>query len=92
MFYEYWQNNSGGSFDISEMLDAKVWIEADSADEANEIAESIGIYFNGVVEGMDCSCCGDRWSEVWETDSVKTDENISYGIIHYKNGTIKRFS
>lgn len=26
------------------------------------IAESIGIYFDGVECDLDCECCGDRWS------------------------------
>lgn len=67
-FYEYRQNNSGGGFDYDESagITVHVIIEADSADEANRKAESIGLYFDG--EG-DCPCCGDRWYEVSDRDA-----------------------
>jgi len=63
MFYAFSQNNSGGSFhdDHVSGVSKFVIIEADSADEANERAEAIGLYFNGCDDGRDCSCCGDRW-------------------------------
>jgi len=71
-FYTFNQNNSGGRFHEDEIsgIGAYVIIEANSADEANERAESIGLYWNGVDEGRDCDCCGDRWSPVggWRTD------------------------
>jgi hypothetical protein len=62
-FYEFDQNNSGGSFvfDDSRGLGPGVWIEALDSDHANTRAESIGIYFDGVLSGQDCGCCGDRW-------------------------------
>lgn len=64
-FFEYRQNNSGGGFDIDESVGISVLviIEADSAEEANRKAEDIGLYFDG--DG-DCSCCGNRWYEVWD--------------------------
>jgi hypothetical protein len=63
-FFEFNQNNSGGGFDFDEDAGIThiVIIEADSAEEANSKAESIGLYFDG--EG-DCSCCGDRWYEAY---------------------------
>lgn len=63
MWYEYSQNNSGGNhvYDDNRGLSEWVFIEADSAKEADEYAESIGIYFNGVDDSVDCDCCGDRW-------------------------------
>lgn len=73
-FYEFRQNNTGGSFVISELagLTVHVIIEADNADEANSIAEKKGIYFDGCYSGNDCPCCGDRWYMVCEDDgSVK---------------------
>lgn len=36
-------------------------IEADSEEEAVQRSEQIGLYFNGVEQGIDCDCCGDRW-------------------------------
>jgi hypothetical protein len=69
MFYTFNQNNSGGSFvfDEDRGLSTHVIVEADSADAANDIAESIGIYFNGCDLGIDCTCCGNRWGAVYET-------------------------
>jgi len=65
-WYEYRQNDSGGSFDYSDYVSIYVLIEASSVAEANSKAESIGIYFNGCAEGRDCDCCGDRWDEGYE--------------------------
>ena len=68
MWYEFNQNNSGGHFVVSEDkgIGPRVWIEADSAELANDIATGIGVYFEGVEKGLDCSCCGDRWYEAWQ--------------------------
>lgn len=65
MFYTYWQNNSGGNFveDDERGITLTVIIEADTAEEANERAEQIGLYFDG--DG-DCECCGARWDAAWE--------------------------
>ena len=68
-FFHFSQNNSGGSFYINEKVAHHVIIQAYSAKEANSLAEDIGIYFNGCETGNDCSCCGDRWSKQWSTDS-----------------------
>jgi hypothetical protein len=62
MFFTYRQNNSGGRF-IGEI---NIIIEADSAKEADEIAQENGVYFDGVDDGHDCECCGDRWYRAWE--------------------------
>lgn len=106
MFYTFTQNNSGGSFvtdDISG-IGEYVIIEAKSAKQANEIAENKGIYFNGCDDGTDCSCCGDRWYPVDESDGNYTP--LVYGedaktyistwglrgslFIHYSNGVIQK--
>jgi hypothetical protein len=60
-FYEFNQNNTGGSFATDSEVCHRLLIEANSEDEAILKAESMGVYFNGVDEGMDCPCCGDRW-------------------------------
>jgi hypothetical protein len=60
-FYEIDQNNSGGSFVTDDKLCHRLFIEADSYKEALRKAEDMGCYWDGVEEGMDCSCCGDRW-------------------------------
>lgn len=69
-FYQFRQNNSGGSFDIDEErgISISVIVEADSYEEANRRAERIGLYFDGCQSGRDCSCCGDRWYEKWCDD------------------------
>lgn len=66
MFFAFDQNNSGGSFDGDYYV---IIIEADTAEEANNRATTeTDIYFDGVYNGYDCSCCGDRWNEAWQED------------------------
>lgn len=97
MFYTFRQNNSGGSFDRDDYVDIYVIIEASSADKANSIAQSIGIYFDGVDKGQDCECCGDRWYSVSENDGTDIPEiygksaidEYSNLIVYYESGTIK---
>lgn len=60
-FYTYRQNNSGGEFKQNKNLDLFVIVEAHSAAHADLLAQDIGIYFDGVHDGLDCPCCGDRW-------------------------------
>lgn len=68
-WYHFDQNNSGGSFDIDACVDKSVYIQAYDAESANNIAESVGIYFDGCDAGLDCECCGDRWSRLyWDED------------------------
>lgn len=71
MYYTFGQNNSGGSFDFDESRGVThyVIIEADNAEDANRRAEDLGIYFDGCESGMDCDCCGDRWSPAWRGDA-----------------------
>lgn len=64
-FYEFSQNNSGGGFDVDDKLCHRLFIEAEDSDSANEIAKTLGVYFDGVDKGDDCNCCGDRWSEAY---------------------------
>lgn len=62
MFFHFRQNNSYG---IWKGPAINVIIEAEDDEEANDLAEMHGLYFNGVDDGQDCPCCGDRWYEVW---------------------------
>jgi len=71
MFYMYSQNNSGGWFQQDDDVVHYVIIEADSPSEADDRAESIGIYFDGIDRGLDCECCGDRWSRTWDSDGTE---------------------
>lgn len=69
MFYHFRQNNSGGYFDD---MPAHVFIEAENAEQANEDAIKLGIYFDGVRKGRDCECCGDRWYRTFERIGMET--------------------
>lgn len=62
MFYGFNQNNSGGHFVVDDSLCHRLFIEADDKDEAISKAEELGCYWDGVDKGIDCPCCGDRWS------------------------------
>jgi len=47
-------------------------VQADNAEQANRIAEKIGVYFDGVKNEIDCPCCGDRWSRVKDSSYYYT--------------------
>ena len=70
------QNNSGGSFhyDADAGIGVNVAFEANSEEGAFERAKDV-IYFNGVLEGRDCPCCGDRWP-IYADDSAETLEEL----------------
>jgi len=59
-FFLYNQTASGGSF-IGEM-GYVLYVEAANEDEADVRAQSVGVYFDGCRNGVDCPCCGDRWT------------------------------
>lgn len=105
-FYTYNQNNSGGGFDHDEVagIGYMVIVEAYNVKQANALAESIGLYFDGYG---DCPCCGNRWHEAWRDEG--TDEPSSYGrpldlsgegnlnwgipsYVHYLDGKILKIS
>lgn len=83
MFYTYDQNNSGGGFMSNDSVTFTVIIEASSADEANDRAEEIGIYFDDDYE-MDCPCCGPRWSRAWESDGAETPTIYGKPVAEYE--------
>lgn len=98
-FFTFNQNNSGGSFDHDRHsgIGYNVVIEAIDEKDALRRAEDIGLYFNGCDTGMDCSCCGDRWSD-WLDEGTEFPESYGkpvkggWGIpsyIHYLDGTIE---
>lgn len=103
-FFSFDQNNSGGSFDIrpEDGIGEYVIVEALDVNHANQRAEQIGIYFDGCDNGMDCNCCGDRWSRAWDDEG--DPEPMIYGtpvdkaersmfrdtaFIHYLEGPFK---
>lgn len=69
-FFEFRQNNTGGSFEIDDEagISILVIVEADGPEDANRRAQELGIYFDGCEDDRDCSCCGDRWSAQWSDD------------------------
>lgn|SRR3990167_258957 len=100
MFYQYDQNNSCGIFKVDDEMGigVKVIIEEDNAVQANNKAEYVGLYFNGVNDGIDCQCCGDRWVYCSEEDAILIENDSLTGyilepsFIHYKDGTIKKIT
>ena len=108
-FYTFNQNNSGGSFDVdpADGISHFVIIEANSADAANDKAKRIGLYFNGVDDGRDCECCGDRWCSAWRDDGTENPDvygkhpsdhrdifvtDKPHTFVHYADGRIESFS
>jgi len=102
-FFLYHQRDSYGAWflDFAHGIGHNVIIEAPDAATANSIAEDRGLYFHGVAAGVDCSCCGDRWTEA--TDEVGTSrpeidgeevvfshrgEICTGAFVHYLDGTI----
>ena len=102
-FYQFRQNNSGGSFVFDNDVAPYVFIEAVDHDDANRRAQNIGIYFDGCLTGEDCSCCGDRWSPADESDAEDTpnidglwhtfwtDSDGLFAIVHYMDGRKFKF-
>lgn len=90
--FRFRQNNSGGEFIVDDTVDVNVVIEAESADQANEIATKyLGIYFNGVDEGHERECCGDRWYPVEGdgTDKVRICPPFGYSTRDYTAQDLK---
>ena len=58
--YGFRQNNSGGYF--LKPAETIIVVAAKSKDHALETAGKAGLYLHGVQLGLDCDCCGDRWS------------------------------
>ena len=86
--YIYEQNNSGGAFegvrdtytkDISILPvrkeDSIIERYVDLAVSDIEIIPR-EVYFDGVEEGIDCPCCGNRWSRLDEDYSSKEEVYI----------------
>jgi hypothetical protein len=58
------QNNSGGGFELDDKLCHRLVLE--------EVTE---VYFDGVEDGRDCECCGDRW---YGCEEVEHDNPLEY--------------
>ena len=87
-YFKFKQNNSFGHYNGTPL----VFIQADNAKAANAIAQDNGIYFNGVADGIDCDCCGDRWHPVHDDDALDVptgyvaDSNFDYKKKIYNDG------
>ena len=101
MFYLFTQNSSGGFFNkIEKGFGGQVYhlvVEADDAEHANERAQELGIYFDGISAGLDCECCGNRWYRADDEDgeaeamgavgSCYSDSNI--GVYFHDGSTVQ---
>lgn len=95
-FYSYYQNNSGGHNEVrpESGIGKIVFIQAPNVMVANERARAIGLYWDGVLTGRDCECCGDRWSPAVEGDACDRPGLQGYEnwvhpaecFVHYANG------
>lgn len=85
-WYEFTQNNSGGYFDVDDKVCHRLFIEAESFDDAVEKAENLGCYWDVVSNLIDCPCCGDRWSK-WGDKPVDIERynTKGYTAIVYDN-------
>ena len=71
-WYHFHQNNSGGYFEGPAI---EVFVEASSAEKANDRATSVlGLYFGGAG---DCQCCGDRWYPAFRDDNVVVAPSVA---------------
>ena len=64
LWFTFRQNNSGGFY----IGPKYVIVEATSSFIANALAEENNVYFHGCSKGIDCNCCGDRWSKAFQND------------------------
>lgn len=85
-FYRFDQNNVGGGY----IGHQQVFIQAESAEQANAIAVQNGIYFDGCQSGIDCRCCGDRWSRAWDwEDDIYDARDIANAIRRYGRSEVR---
>jgi cytochrome c oxidase assembly protein Cox11 len=93
-FYEFEQNNSGGTYVIDDKVNHIVFIEAASNVNADSIAEDLGVYFNGCDDKIDCYCCGDRWSSGEELKfPIKFHKDLKFNnVIEYAQYLANEYS
>lgn len=83
-FYNYHQSNPGGNLDHSKPLE--LYIQAPTPKVADAIAETYGIYFDGILLGIDCGCCCDRWDRAskWDLIDIQDIDLQKEGtVVHY---------
>lgn len=74
-FFEWSQNSPGGSFDVDNKITHIIIIQSKTYEDAEKKAFELGVYYNGSSEGIDCSCCGDRW---YEGQEIELPERMGY--------------
>lgn len=93
-FYKYAQSNPGGI--ILKDMPMVLLVQAPSAEVANGIAESHGVYFDGIMNHVDCECCNDRWYRAEEYEALEglTAEEIEdkETKIIYAKGVLKELT
>ena len=77
-WYLFDQNNSGGRFVVNDKVCHRLFIEAESAEDAIDKAEDLGCYWDGVEYGLDCPCCGDRWSRCDDPVNIERYKTEGY--------------
>ena len=68
-WFEFTQNNPGGSF---EKPSTSVWVQAPNATLANSIVKMV-IEEEGGNWYDHCPCCVDRWYELWDDEDERED-------------------
>lgn len=61
MFHTFVQNFDGRHKIINDDISIFTVIEGENLEDIINLAQNLGIYFDGVKNFQDCSCCGDRW-------------------------------
>tara|TARA_Y100001949_G_C15812604_1_gene254149 strand:+ start:168 stop:473 length:306 start_codon:yes stop_codon:yes gene_type:complete len=70
MIYSFNQNNSFGTYHGPAIT--IIVVDAKDQSHALDTAKKAGLYLNGVADGVDCDCCGDRWhSYAYEHDTLQ---------------------
>ena len=96
MFYTFEQNNSGGYYEVDEVIAHVVIVEADSWEEANDIAGHKGVFSYDY-----CSCCGERFDPQHKSkkgyatikealkpaDWMRADKEVR---VHFKDGSVSK--
>ena len=88
MFYTFYQNDTDGKFLIDENVAEFVIIEANSADEANEKAKLVGIFFSVDSDTWEMAEKWDAESDPMVFDEYPTELNSKdfNTIVYYANG------
>ena len=75
------QNNSGGSYCVNDFngTGERVFVLAKDEYSALDLLEGKSVvYFDGVSQGLDCECCGDRWWRYAEEVEYENNKVVSF--------------